>query len=78
MSSNTPRFIHFTVKPRPIKDWNFHTVKALCLRAEQLAEQVKNWSAITSQTQIDVITESMAIRELLETIKSGDEMPDIN
>lgn len=80
MAHNTePKWRQITVRPsrRFIDEWDFHTVKALATRSEQIERQVSEWSSVTSQQQLEVIEEHLAIQGLLSQLKSG-ETPEIN
>ena len=76
MQDNDKLRIHFTVKPRRITDWNFHTVRALCERISELSKMLE--TATKDTDVLAILAENTAIGDLLQAIKNGDDLPTIN
>jgi molybdopterin converting factor small subunit len=75
MPHNTePKWRPLTVKPRSITNWDRHTIETLEARLSQLEREVSTWSSCDSPQRLAVLTEHLAIVDLIESLKAGCEI----
>jgi hypothetical protein len=71
MHNETPNWIHFTVKPRSIDNWDRQTIALLESRLAEIEREVASWSSCNTSEQLAVVYEHIELQSLLSDLKEG-------